>query len=251
MVSGVIKSIAGLAGFFVLYMAFFTYEDEEGAIQDKIENLWVSIRDRQEQSGERVAALFQKIAEILDEFFNRVFGKSLISFQAVCVTMCYSLAGLYLVEPQRDFLSLRITHDSAILGVFAFACMGTLPAIVGYSKAIVIVALPLLFSVCFFIIQIGMLLAGNNSYTAKLIAYNMAPLALSFVSDAAAISLLRRLFRSIAKTYKIRTLAFALVLQGFLAWLIALPLWLTIKRSPHVSDDVQKMIIVPAGSFIH
>jgi hypothetical protein len=36
MVSGVIKSIAGLAGFFVLYLAFFTYEDEEGTIQDKL-----------------------------------------------------------------------------------------------------------------------------------------------------------------------------------------------------------------------
>lgn len=248
-VSGLIKAISGLAGLFVLYLAFFTYEDEEGAIQDRIENLWISIRDRQERSGKRVAALFQQIAEMLDEFFNRVFGKSLISFQAVCVTMCYSLAGLYLVEPQKDFSTLRITHDSSILGFFAFAFMGTLPAIVGYSKAIVVVAAPLVFSVCIFIAQIGMHLAGNDSYTAKLIAYNMAPLAISFVSDAAAISLLRRLLRSIANTYKIWTLVLALILQGFLAWLIAIPLWLTIKRSPHVSDDVQRVIIVPTAGW--
>ena len=158
--------MAGLSGLLAFYVAVFMYEDEEGAIQDRLERIWVSISNRQRESGERISALLTKIGELLDSFLNSVFGKRLFSFQAESVAMCYSVAGLFLVEPEE--YTFRLNHDWTILVFFLFVYLGSLPAIVGYRKAAILVALPFILYSGLVISQLVTLLGPKHYRTTTL-----------------------------------------------------------------------------------
>jgi hypothetical protein len=72
------------------------YDDEEGKWQSRIEALWVTVNDREKQTGSRTFALFNNVAEITTRGFNRIFGSRLFSFQSVGVSTAYALAALFL-----------------------------------------------------------------------------------------------------------------------------------------------------------
>jgi hypothetical protein len=76
------RVLAGIVGAIAFYFAFFLYEDEEGAWQNRIENLWSRVYDRAKVTDSTTLALFNKIAETLNEVFNHAFGKRLISVRA-------------------------------------------------------------------------------------------------------------------------------------------------------------------------
>ena len=86
------KIVVCLIGATSLYCASFLYEDEEGKLQNRIEQLWVSIDERRRLN--QSAALLNRVAMLVNRIVNRVVGKRLFSFRMVAITTCFSLAAM-------------------------------------------------------------------------------------------------------------------------------------------------------------
>lgn len=78
------------------YLSCFMYEDAEGRWQNRIDAVWVAIDDREKLSGSKTSALFSTVAALVTRGFNRVFGRSMFSFQFIGVSTSYSFAGMFL-----------------------------------------------------------------------------------------------------------------------------------------------------------
>jgi hypothetical protein len=90
------RIIALIGGSLFLYAAIFLYEDEQGRIQNILEDLWVKIDDRQRVSLSRHAMFVQVLTQFMSQGLNRMFGKRLLSVRSVGVSICYSFASFYL-----------------------------------------------------------------------------------------------------------------------------------------------------------
>ncbi len=80
----------------MFFYTCFLYEDEEGRLQNRIEDMWVSINDKAKISGNKTSVLFEKVAGLVTRVFDRVLGKRLISLQLVGVSSSAGFASLFL-----------------------------------------------------------------------------------------------------------------------------------------------------------
>jgi hypothetical protein len=90
------RIVAGVVAAVAFYFAFFLYETEEGVWQNRLENLWMSVYDRAKTVSSTSIALFNKIAEILERVFSRMFGHRLLSLHAFVVSVNLSIVGFAL-----------------------------------------------------------------------------------------------------------------------------------------------------------
>jgi hypothetical protein len=117
------RTAAGLIATLSFYFSSFMYEDEEGVLQNRVENLWVAVYDRARITNSTTTALFNTIAQALRTFFSAVFGEHLLSMQALCVSGSLSIGAgllsadvLYWVRNSAwvDTISITRTVDSAL-----------------------------------------------------------------------------------------------------------------------------------------
>lgn len=87
-----LKVLAFLGGLLFVYMGLFLREDEEGKIQNSLEELWIKIDDRQRQSVTRNAVFMSEAARIASIALDKIFGTRLLSLRALIVSMNYSIA---------------------------------------------------------------------------------------------------------------------------------------------------------------
>jgi len=86
------RLIAGAAGVLFLYAALFLYEDEQGGLQNKLEEWWVKISDRQSTAVSRYAAFMQQIATLATSALDRLLGKKIVSLRTIQVSIVFSAA---------------------------------------------------------------------------------------------------------------------------------------------------------------
>ena len=115
------RILAALLAAAAFYFAFFLYEDEEGVWQNRIENLWASIHDRAKVTDTTSTAVLNKIGELFKRFFASLYGKKLLSFRAVVVSIDLSLAGAFFL-PMLLFLGalVAIRSDRTVTAVLRF-----------------------------------------------------------------------------------------------------------------------------------
>jgi hypothetical protein len=89
------KAIALLVGAPTFYVSLFLHEDEEGKLQDRIEEFWSSVYDRQKLTGGRSTALFNKVAGAVTHVFDRILGPKLVSVQMIGVSSSCAFACLF------------------------------------------------------------------------------------------------------------------------------------------------------------
>ena len=65
-----------LLGLVIICAYLFLYEDEEGKVQNKIEEWWIKLSDKQTASRSKVAAFMQEVARLTGSGFDRLFGRS-------------------------------------------------------------------------------------------------------------------------------------------------------------------------------
>jgi hypothetical protein len=87
-----ISTLAG--GILCLYAAVFLYEDEEAKIQNKLEDWWVSLADKQSITVSRHTTFMREVARLETQWFDRLLGSRLFSFRAICVSQWYALASM-------------------------------------------------------------------------------------------------------------------------------------------------------------
>src|SRR5438128_3844359 len=96
-------------GVVLVYVAVFLYEDEQGKIQNGLEDLWLRLAERQQTALAQHGAFLHIAARIANSWLDRLFGKQLLSLRSIGVSVCYSLASfLFLV-------ALFSPHDSYLL----------------------------------------------------------------------------------------------------------------------------------------
>ncbi len=83
-------------GVVLICASLFLYEDEEGKFQNKVEEWWIKLSDKQKASRSRVAAFMQGVARLTGMGFDRLFGKRLFSLRVVAVSIYLSVASLLL-----------------------------------------------------------------------------------------------------------------------------------------------------------
>lgn len=128
---------AAVGGFCVL-TAVLLYANEEGEIQTALEKFWVQLDDYKILALSRHTAFMQQVAVFESRLLDWLFGKRLLSVDAIAVSACYSLASVYLTHlvaghfiRHNDYEALKWT--SALFIAFA---MGTLYPILARSASL-------------------------------------------------------------------------------------------------------------------
>lgn len=106
----VVRVLAGLAGLTLVYAATFLYEDEQGRLQNRLEQWWVEINDKQKTATSHYALFMREVAKVATGLFDRLFGPKLFSLHALRVSAAFSM-GSYLLWINFD--SMR-THGLSI-----------------------------------------------------------------------------------------------------------------------------------------
>jgi hypothetical protein len=90
------RVVVFLVGALAFYLSLFLREDQEGKLQNRVEELWAAIDDRQRLTRSRATPFFNKVAATVTRAFDRIFGPKLISVQMIGVSSSCAFAGLFL-----------------------------------------------------------------------------------------------------------------------------------------------------------
>jgi hypothetical protein len=97
----VARICVAMLGAFLLYLAFFLYEDEAGRYQNRLEQLWIQIDDASQTALARHTAFLKKTIGLLRFGFDSLFGTQLFSLRSVAVTLAYSVGSFFLLVAYR------------------------------------------------------------------------------------------------------------------------------------------------------
>lgn len=89
-----LKVAGGIIGVLLLYMSLFMYEDEEGKIQNRLEDAWLRVAIFRDKAMSAHVAVVHVAAETVSNLINRLFGSALISYRAAIVSMYLSAISL-------------------------------------------------------------------------------------------------------------------------------------------------------------
>jgi hypothetical protein len=92
------RCIAGCLGVILIYSALFLYKEEEGGLENRIEQWWQKIRDLHAHAISRETAFLKVVADVTSKGFAKLFGERLFGQKAVVASMCYSQAAVLLCE---------------------------------------------------------------------------------------------------------------------------------------------------------
>jgi len=132
-----LRLAAFAAALALLYMAFFLYEDEEGSLKNRLEELWIKVDDLQKKSRSRNAAFLSGASRIALIVLNRIFGERSVSLQGVRSCIIFSFASTaFAFALVFAFVLLFIARHAGDVTVFSrlilsgllFATIGAMPA---------------------------------------------------------------------------------------------------------------------------
>jgi hypothetical protein len=92
-----LRFVFALVGMTLLYMAMFMYEDDRGKQQNLLVNLWVKVKEREEESLGRQATVLRFAAQIASSGMNRTLGDQIWSIWSLVVSVSLSLSSVYFV----------------------------------------------------------------------------------------------------------------------------------------------------------
>lgn len=131
-----VRTIALIGGSLLIYGAIFLYEDEQGKIQNTVEDLWIKINDRQRLALSRHMSFMRVLSKFMGVGLDRIFGKKLFSVKSIGVSICYSFASFYICllafnllfphSPWHVPVTTLIPIVALPLGVFLF--LGLMPS---------------------------------------------------------------------------------------------------------------------------
>ena len=211
----------------VFYAAVFVREDEEGAVQNRLEEWWISLMYKRDAELSRAARFLQGVARLTNRAFDSVLGKRLWSLQAVGASLWFSLASVWLVTL---FMAIVSPHIPRImtrqvvapphmwLSVIASIGLAILPSLAGRLWAFTTWALVVLI---FVFRSAGFVLFGVQRYGYRpvllVLAVILMMFLLSFGFDVLYISITRWMLRRMFRAQRLYELIGFLVLDVMLA----------------------------------
>src|SRR5262252_6978101 len=95
----ILRSLAGLLGACLAYLAAFTYETTDKHVNNWLEDLWLRFAYDARTPAAIAARLARVTLTVLNKVLDRIFGISRLSVRAIAVSLCYSYAALLLCLP--------------------------------------------------------------------------------------------------------------------------------------------------------
>ncbi len=94
--NSLLRVVAGAAGFLMLYLTFFLHEDEEGAIRNRLADLWVTIDDLRKNALTLNSAFLRVTSRLALRALDTLFGERLISLKSLRSCSLFSIASALL-----------------------------------------------------------------------------------------------------------------------------------------------------------
>jgi hypothetical protein len=125
-----------LLGVFCILTAIILYPDEEGKIQSKFEDFWISVDDYKNLALSRHATFMTQVAKLESGFLDLVFGKKVLSKRAIAFSFAFSIASLAatsvlgvflsssLITAELDSFLGNLFGGSLLLGILLFVGLG-------------------------------------------------------------------------------------------------------------------------------
>lgn len=245
------RALAAILGGLAVCLASLTYEDEEGRLQNKLEDWWIRLDDRRTASMSWAASFIQAIARLTGNSLDRLFGARLFSPRAVVVSVILSGASLFLTAsivlafpiasaPTIPNTSTAFSTFVLFLHLSAFAMLPALsespnmpwkpwlPRLIRFYWWSVIAWYSL--QTAQFLHYLLFNLQNAQMTGAQLISIAAICLSASLLSDISFIAFTRWTLRRISKTNRIAGILLGIILQIiFLASLLVWPIYAGIK----------------------
>jgi hypothetical protein len=253
-----------LGGGLLVYTAVTMFPDEEGILQNRIENLWVAIDDKQKSAVGRATVLFNRIASYVTRIYNRILGVRLVSVQMVGVSSASSIAGFFLfgailllgllylslsrnatVTPKFNVALLVIGLLCLVLGSFVLI-FAILPSLIRNWLGRTLSLLPLLFFLygSYLVITRQPEASRTNQITL------LVGLLLGIVSDFTVLAAVRFSVRLIATSARLREIVFAFLVQvGAFLLIAVLPFELSTPLIEANKDSLGAKVLLSLIGF--
>jgi hypothetical protein len=253
------RPIEALLGVFCVLSAIVLYPNEEGKIQSKFEDFWIRVDDFQNLALTHHAAFMTGVANLETRFLDRVFGKRLISIQALGVSFCFSLGTIALLTMLVSYIILPVRYPE-------LNSVGALIISLGYLICAVIVGAACIWienhnllrnsvviaALIFLLLWMMTFRAGAPGVTGEISMRILLLVLSSFGCDVIFITLTRRLLRWAGEmTSSLKVLA-TVIVNFFLAVLFVSPLLVgvNIKLIGDLRDEILITISMIAFSNI-
>jgi hypothetical protein len=218
------------------------FPDEEGALQNRIENLWIIVDDKQKSAAGRAIGILNRVASYVTRVYNHILGARLVSVQMVGVSSSSSLAGFFICAALLllTLLYLSLSRHVAVTPQFnsGLFVIGVLCLVIGFVALIFAVVpsvirnwfgraislLPLLF------FSYASLLVVRRQHGAPVsnILTVLAGLLIGILTDIFVLAAVRLSVRLIANTDKAIKIVWAVLVQvGALILIVLIPLEIT------------------------
>lgn len=90
-----LRILSLLSGLLLLYAAFFLYEDEQGNIQNRLEDSWIKLSDLSRSALSHHTAFIRMVARSTAHILDRIFGQKLFSARFIGVSICLSFISIF------------------------------------------------------------------------------------------------------------------------------------------------------------
>src|SRR5438132_7990868 len=121
----VMRVSAFFVGSVLIYLAVFLYEDEQGRIQNTLEELWLKIDARRQSTASQHVSFMRAIALTVSIQLDRFLGPRLFSVQSIGVSICCSVVSAIVVG--HIFFLGKWSWRSVCFG-FLFLILAALPS---------------------------------------------------------------------------------------------------------------------------
>ena len=226
--------VGTLLGYTVVAM----FPDEEGGLQNRIENLWISIDDKQKSAVGRAIAILNRAASYVTRIYNHILGSRLISIQMIGVSSASSIAGffisgalllltlLYLSLSRHAAVTPQFNVSLWVIGALCFVfgsavlVFAVLPSVIRNWFGLAVSLAPLLLfaygSVLVVKRQHGALISNQVTFLAGLV--------IGVLTDIFVLAAVRLSLRLIANTQKFIKIVWAVLVQvGALILIVLVP----------------------------
>jgi hypothetical protein len=132
MVGWLVRIVAFAAGSAALYAGILLYPDEQGRAQNKLEEWWVIFDDQQKVALSKAALFMRATASLTGRLLAGIFGEKLISFQAITVSVCFSMASFALV------FRVLGSDPAWLVVVLTFMSLGALSVLFAWSRILAV-----------------------------------------------------------------------------------------------------------------
>jgi hypothetical protein len=246
-------------GLMLLFAAWTVYEPEENRIQSRLEDWWIRVAVTGDAALSRSATFMRESARLMLRAFDRIYGVKFISLRILGVSICFSLASLFLFSLLTvNGHAISLTHPFPFRSLFTslyFILLGLVPALARwrwmvwfwyFSFAWVLLRL-VPFAV--FVNQ------KNHILAIQILAFLVAALAAILVCNALYIALMRWLLRRTARASTISHVYYGvlavLVCVLMILMLFPMPILLaaTLASHYHLAAGSLGAMAVAAGLF--